>query len=140
MKTLVKPTRLEDPVECFLSDEVLSHPTGHSPSPSIGSSANPNSEEDSMMLEEFNWLRSDSQSSGIGWPYLAIFAIVLAVFVLPAGNQTQVAAAFEVSEERVVSAASYCLTGMKYLLVVGFLGILYKKGQAYLHGRKFKRG
>ena len=57
MKSLVNPARIQDPVECFLSDDVLSHPMPQTPSRSP--STRPE-EDDSMMFEEFNWMRSDS--------------------------------------------------------------------------------
>ena len=52
------------------------------------------------MFEEFNWMRTDSQTSNIGWLGLAVFAIVLAVFVVPGDtNSNAVVAAFESKEE-----------------------------------------
>lgn len=48
------------------------------------------------MFEEFSPFRTDSGSSGSGWPFLAIFTIILAVFVLPSSTGVgNVAAAFQ---------------------------------------------
>lgn len=98
MKTLVKPSRGRDLVEDYLSDEALSHPS--SGQSNRGQSPSTMSEEyDSPMFEEFNWLRTESQSSNIGWLGLAIFTIVLAVFVLPSADTANVAAAFQTSTD-----------------------------------------
>lgn len=72
MRTLVKPRQRIDPVDDYLASEVLSHP------------APARQEEESPFFEEFNWMRTDSSSSGnLGWMGLAIFTIVVGVFVLP---------------------------------------------------------
>jgi len=91
VKSLVRPSKINDPVECYLSDDVLTHPSQHNSPPS-----NSSHEEDSLMFEEFSPFRTDSGSSGSGWPFLAIFTIILAVFVVPSGTGvSNVAAAFQ---------------------------------------------
>ena len=64
-------------------------------------------EEDSVMFEEFDWMRTDSQRSGLGWPFVAIFTIVLAVFVLPGSGvgSNNVVAAFQPEAQTNVSTS-----------------------------------
>lgn len=77
MKSIIKPCSKSDPVEKYLSSEVLIHPEP-SPSPPMAD------EYESPFFEEFNWMRSESSSSqNVGWLGLTIFTIVLAVFILP---------------------------------------------------------
>jgi hypothetical protein len=88
MRTLVKPRQQRtDPVDDYLASEVLSHP------------APLHQEEESPFFEEFNWMRTDSNSSGnLGWLGLAIFTIVVGVFVLPEGVSGDSFAAMQIGE------------------------------------------
>ena len=73
LKTLIRPSHHPDPIEDYLSSEVLTHNSPPSP-------------EEEPLFEDFQWLRGDSDSSGLGWLGIAVFTIVLGVFVLPGGS------------------------------------------------------
>ncbi len=87
MRTLVKPRQRIDPVDDYLASEVLSHPKPA------------HQEDESPFFEEFNWMRTDSSSSGsLGWLGLAIFTIVVGVFVLPEEANSDSFAAMQMGE------------------------------------------
>ena len=53
-------------------------------------------------------MRSDSHSSEMGWTSLAVFTLVLAVFVIPSGGHpSKVAAAFQTDGEVKASMGGY---------------------------------
>ena len=111
-------------------------------------------EEESPLFEEFNWLRSESSAShGFGWASLAVFTIVLAFFVLPNDSSisSSSAIAFQkdgVTEIKVPLSFSIIQLLMwvldcgkvlaKYLLIMGYIWVLYGKIRAYVKGRKLK--
>ena len=146
LKTLIKPSKLQDPVEMYLSDDVLTH--NHAPPRSPSTEPLPAPEdEDSVMFEEFNFMRTDSQTSGMGWAPLFIFTIILAVFVLPNSAEVGKAAAYQIEGQSqgipfstfMGELFEYGKIGIKYSLIVGYILVIYKKIKAYLRGRKFKR-
>ena len=104
MRTLVKPRQRIDPVDDYLASEVLSHP------------APARQEDDSPFFEEFNWMRTDSSSSGnLGWLGLAIFTIVVGVFVLPESESGGSFAALQTGEVTVETGVAVVVGRMAVL-------------------------
>lgn len=138
LKTLIRPSHRPDPIEDYLSSEVLTH---HSPvSPS---------QQEEPLFEEFNWLRSDSDSSALGWLGIAVFTIVLGVFVLPSGGSGEGAfSALQVKDLSEVATvqvgwleafAGFGRSALKYGLIVGYLWLVFRKVDEYLKRRKLKK-
>lgn len=98
-------------------------------------------------------MRTDSsQSQNIGWLSLAIFTIVLAIFVIPSTTEKQESAfsAMSIMFEKVlpitVPIASqidhlldYGKVALKYCLIFAYLWLIFKKINAYLNSRKLKK-
>lgn len=78
---------------------------------------------------------------------MAIFTIVLAVFVLPSGETANVAAAFQTNIDVASVKESTAVQGvlyygkvlLKYVLILGYSWVLFGKLHSYLKGRKMKR-
>lgn len=139
LKTLIRPGQRPDPIEDYLASEVLTH---HSPAPQ--------SPQEEPLFEDFQWLRGDSDSSsGLGWLGIAVFTIVLGVFVLPsAGSSEGAFSALQVQELSEVAVlqvswlqamASYGRSALKYGLIVGYLWLVFRKVDEYLKRRKLKK-
>lgn len=137
LKTLIRPSHRPDPIEDYLSSEVLTH---HSP---------PASQQEDPLFEDFQWLRGDSDSSALGWLGIAVFTIVLGVFVLPSGASGEGAfSALQVKDLSEVAAvqvgwlevfAAYGRSALKYGLIVGYLWLVFRKVDEYLKRRKLKK-
>jgi regulator of replication initiation timing len=59
-RALLNPRLNSDPIDCYLSDDVLSHPSQAQRSPAPASTHM--QEEDSLSFESINWLRRESIS------------------------------------------------------------------------------
>jgi hypothetical protein len=102
------------------------------------------------MFEEFNWLRTDSQTSSAGWWGLAIFALVLGVFVMPGEEALSPAAAAWQEDNQAVPAStsspsfswllSYGRVGLRYVLLIFFVWLVFRKVQIFWFSNKVKRG
>jgi hypothetical protein len=140
MRTLVRPApRSHDPVDDYLASEVLTHP-----SPPHSQQEEP----ESSFFEEFNWMRADSgSSSNLGWLGLAIFTIVVGVFVLPEGAGSESFAALQVDVTGVAGVTSgiasaffsYGKVVLKYAVVLAYLWVVFSRVDTYLKRRKLKK-
>lgn len=98
-------------------------------------------------------MRTESSSSNFGWIGLAIFTIVLGVFVLPGGNiEKEGFAALQVNEETKVTeilamplgqlgsaAMYYGKLGLKYILILGYIWVVFRRVQQFLKRSKIKK-
>ena len=97
-------------------------------------------------------MRSDSHSSSnFGWLGLAVFTMVLLVFVMPSESTGGSINAWQQGKDEVVipvsgwalkafgEVVSWGKVVLKYSLVVGYVWLLYCKLSKYLRGRKIKK-
>ncbi len=98
-------------------------------------------------------MRSDSSSSNLGWLGIAIFTIVLGVFVVPdTGNISQSFAALQVNDSTEVTNSMsaplinllstiiyYGKSILKYGIILVYLWVIFGKVDGYLKRRKLKK-
>jgi hypothetical protein len=92
-------------------------------------------------------MRTDSSSSNnLGWLGLAIFTIVVGVFVLPEGTVSSSFSAMQVdgmTEQTAVPFTAailyYGKSALKYGVILAYLWVVFKKVDGYLRKKKGKK-